>query len=235
MAGALERLQRELPAMAEMEPDAGFVGDVLAATVGAATPAPHLVTRPEFDWREWVQSLPLAARVSAFFESLAQRPRLAFEGAFVGCLAFVLVLGLPSAGVAELPSRLIAEVPQVRLEVQSAVAENFGRAAEAGRAAWSTSTGRLGERLGEYVNLRPDTASTRSRLADMFGSWRQAGVEIASHLWEGEFSAAFARMWRLWTAPWRSDGSEEGNPSVGNDAGVPGSAADYQTSQRHQS
>ena len=234
LAGALERLQRELPAMAEMQPDPGFVGDVMAATVGAAvperalapvqaaTPTPGFVSRPAFDWREWVQSLPLAARVSVFLERLAQRPRLAFEGAFVGTLAFVLVLGLPTAGVAELPSRLMAEVRQERLEVQSAVAENFGRAAEAGRVAWATST----SRLGEYVDIRPGSASMRSRLADMFGRWRQAGVEIATHLWEGEFSVAFARMWRLWTQPWRSGGIEEGGP---------GSGAENQDGQRYQS
>ncbi len=234
LAGALERLQRELPAMAAMEPDPGFVSDVMAATIGAAvpvraaaplqeaTPAPHLVSRPAFDWREWVQGLPLAAPVSAFFERLTLRPRLAFEGAFVGTLAFVLVIGLPSAGVAELPSRLMAGVRQERLEVQSAVAENFGRAAEVGRAAWTTSA----SRLGEYVNISPSTAGTRSRFADMLGSWRQAGVEIASHLWEGEFSAAFARMLRLWTEPWRGDGNEEEGP---------GSRADNQDGQRYQS
>jgi len=239
LAGALERLQRELPAMAEMEPDPGFVSDVMAATIGAAvpvrvaaplqeaTPAPHLVSRPAFDWREWVQGLPLAAPVSAFFERLTLRPRLAFEGAFVGTLAFVLVIGLPSAGVAELPSRLMAGVRQERLEVQSAVAENFGRAAEVGRAAWTTSASRLAaSRLDEYVNISPSTAGTRSRFADMLGSWRQAGVEIASHLWEGEFSAAFARMWRLWTEPWRGDGNEEEGPE---------SRADNQGGQRYQS
>jgi len=238
LAGALERMQRELPAMAEMEPDSGFVADVLAATIGAAvparadtpvqavTPAPRIASRPSFDWREWVQSLPLAAPAHAFFERLAQRPRLAFEGAFVGTLAFVLVIGLPSAGVAELPSRLIAEVRQERLEVQSAVAENLGRATEAGRAVWSTSTDRLGERLGQYVSFRPDTAGTRSRLADILGRWRQASMEIATHLWEGDFSAAFARMWRLWAAPWRGDGNEEGSSVSG---------AEHQDSQRYQS
>ena len=234
LAGALERLQRELPAMAEMQPDPGFVGDVMAATVGAvvpvqavapegaATPAPGFASRPAIDWRSVVQSLPLAARVTVFFERLAQRPRLAFEGAFVGSLAFVLVIGLPSAGVAQLPSRLMAEVRQERFDVQSAVAENFGRAAEAGRAAWATSA----SRLGEYVDFRPDTASTRSKLANMFGRWRQASVEIAAHLWEGEFRAAFARMWRLWTEPWRGDGNEEGRP---------GSRADNQDAQGYQS
>jgi len=230
LAGALERLQRELPAMAEMELDPGFVGDVMAATVGAsvpagaappegaATPALHLVTRPAFDWRSWVQDLPLAARVSTFFETLAQRPRLAFEGAFVGSLAFILVLGLPAAGVAELPSRLMAEVRQERLEVQSTVAENLGRAADAGLSVWATSTARL----GEIVSVRPDPAGTRSRLADMFGRWRQASVEIAAHLWDGEFSAAFARIWRLWTQPWRGDGNEEGSAGVGNQNATPG-------------
>ncbi len=234
LAGALERLQRELPAMAEMQPDPGFVGDVMAATVGAAVPvhavtpegavaaAPGFASRPAIDWRAVVQSLPLAARVSVFFERLAQRPRLAFEGAFVGSLAFVLVIGLPSAGVAQLPSRLMAEVRQERLEVQSAVAENFGRAAEAGRVVWATSA----SRLSEYVDIRPDSASMRSRLADMFKSWRQASVEIATHLWEGEFRAAFARMWRLWTEPWRGDGSKEGRP---------GSRADNRDVQRYQS
>jgi len=253
VAGALERLQRELPAMAEMQPDPGFVGDVLAATVGAAAaegaagpagvvaaagvaaPGLHLVSRPSFDWREWVQGLPLAARVSTFFERLGQRPRLAFEGAFVGSLALMLVIGMPSAGVAELPSRLMAEVRLARLEVPSGVTENFERVAEVGRAAWSASTDRLGERWGEYIDIRPDRAALRSQLADIFGSWRQASIEIATDLWEGEFSAAIARIWRLWTAPWRGDGTEEGSPGVGNGEGFPGSVAEYQNNQRHQS
>ena len=197
-----------------------------AALAQAATPVTHLVSRPPIDWLGWVLRLPLVARVQAFFERLAQRPRLAFEGAFVGTLAFVLVIGVPTAGVADLPSLLVAEVRQERLEVQSAIAENFERATEAGRTVWSSSKDRLGERLGAYVDFRPDTAGTRSRLADMLGRWRQAGVEVATHLWEGDFSAAFARIWHLWTAPWRGDGSEEGGPGIG---------ADYQDAQRYQS
>ena len=216
LAAALERLQRELPAMAEMEPDAGFVADVLAATVGAARPSWALasardlrgVSRPAFDRRSWLASLPWVALVSDFWERLAQRPRLAFEGAFVSTLAFVLIIGLPSAGIAELPSRLMAEVRQEGLEVHSSVAENLGRAVEAGRAAYATSR----DRLGTYVDMGSGVSSTGSRFAETFERWRQAGVEIAAHLWQGELGAAFARLWRLWTGPGRAAGIEQGSP-----------------------
>ena len=204
VARALVHLQHELPTLAELDPGAGFVAAVMAATVGRAAPAPARI--------------PLRVRIEEMWERLSQRPRLAFEGAFVGSLAFILVLGLPAAGVAELPSRLMAEVRQERLEVQSTVAENLGRAADAGLSVWATSTARL----GEIVSVRPDPAGTRSRLADMFGRWRQASVEIAAHLWDGEFSAAFARIWRLWTQPWRGDGNEEGSAGVGNQNATPG-------------
>jgi hypothetical protein len=236
VARAIERLQLDLPAMAEMDPDAGFLSSVMAATVGTVSTmpsrdaiaahsgstvagAPRRANTPALDWRDLVARLPLAARVSAFLERLLERPRLAFEGAFVGTLAFVLVIGVPSAGVAALPSRLMVEVRQERLEVQNAVAENWGRATDAGLAVLSSSTSRLGERLAEYVDFRPSTSEVGSRLEELMGGWRQAGIEIVTHLWEGDFGAAFARMWRLLAEPWRGEGNEEVSPGNTADHG----------------
>jgi hypothetical protein len=170
--------------------------------------------RPPFDWSDWVQRLPLAARVSEFLERLSQRPRLAFEGAFVGTLAFVLVLGMPAAGVADLPARLMAEVRQERIEVQNAVAENWSRATEAGLEVWTTSTSRLEERLSEYVDFGASTSGFGSSAKDLLGRWQQAGKEIATYIWEGEFRAAFARMWRLWVDSW-TGGEDEVRGSEG--------------------
>jgi hypothetical protein len=222
IARTIERLHIDLPAMAEMEPDADFVSSVMAATVGDASAVraraanaahsgstvavePWRAKTLADDWRDLAARWPLIARVHAFVERLSQRPRLAFEGAFVGTLAFVLVIGMPSAGVAELPSRLMAGVRQERLEVQNAVAENWGRATEAGLAVLSSSTSRLGDRLSEYVELGSDTAEVGSRLTEFLGSWRQASIEIATYFWDGEFGAAFARMWRLWADLWSGE------------------------------
>jgi hypothetical protein len=250
VSAALERLHFELPAMAEMTPDANFVDSVLAVTVGAAVPAasdtpagaaaatgiPSRAAavadawgsdRPPFDWSDWVQRLPLAARVSDFLERLSQRPRLAFEGAFVGTLAFVLVLGMPAAGVAELPSRLLAEVRQERVQVQNAVAENLSRATEAGREAWTASKGRLEERFGEYLDFGASTSEVESRIKGFLGRWQQAGIEIATHFWEGEFRAAFARMWRLWVDSWTRGGNEVRGPE--GRADNPGGQQRYQS------
>ncbi len=84
------RMQETLPLMAEMEPDANFVVDVLNVT----SRQPGLVDR-------W------AARVAETFRALLQRPRIAWEGAYVGTFVLVLLFGTPTSPLARVPQQAL--------------------------------------------------------------------------------------------------------------------------------
>lgn len=75
---ALGRLALDLPALAEVRPDARFARDVLARTSRA--PVRRL--------------LDAAARASIAWQHLVLRPRLAAEGAYLGALMLAGLLGL---------------------------------------------------------------------------------------------------------------------------------------------
>ena len=110
-ARTFERLDRELPGLAHVQPDAAFVTDVLAATTGAAAreaaaatreaaAAPRAATVPSTS--EEAASFRAPRRVrridrfAAAWEALLRRPRLAFEGAYIGALALILLVGTPA-------------------------------------------------------------------------------------------------------------------------------------------
>ena len=76
LQGALARMLRETPALAELEPEASLVDSVLRATVGRPLVASR---RPrEGLWTRFVR-----------------RPRAALEGAYVTAMLLLLVTGLP--------------------------------------------------------------------------------------------------------------------------------------------
>ena len=118
LAAALARLATDLPPLAEMEPDARFVPEVLARTSRRRAP---------FD--AWT------ARLAAGWRRLAQRPRIALEGAYAGAIVLVMLFGTANAPFADVPRRGIAlvrtvqgslpagaaveEVPRIRTEVVS--------------------------------------------------------------------------------------------------------------------
>jgi len=118
LAAALARLATDLPPLAEMEPGARFVPDVLARTS----------RRPALS-DGWT------ARLAAGWRRLAQRPRIALEGAYAGAIVLVMLFGTANAPFAEVPRRGIAlvrtvqgslpagavveEVPRIRTEVVS--------------------------------------------------------------------------------------------------------------------
>jgi predicted anti-sigma-YlaC factor YlaD len=73
LARILACLARDLPRLAEVEPDARLLAEVLARTSRRPT---------------WT------ARALDAWQRLAQRPRLALEGAYVGTVVFLLIFGL---------------------------------------------------------------------------------------------------------------------------------------------
>jgi hypothetical protein len=87
LRGALHRLATDLPAMRRLEPDAAFAGAVFAATSRSARPRRALV----------------AARVRRLWKQVVQRPRFAWEAAYVGAMTFWLVLSSPLVKLPDTP------------------------------------------------------------------------------------------------------------------------------------
>jgi hypothetical protein len=117
---ALARLDLDLPALADLEPDSGFVGDVLASTVEA---------RP-------------ARRIERMLRSLWQRPRIALEGAYVGAFIFALIFVTPASPLAGVPRRAIelAKVNPVA-ELAEPVEKIQSQVSSEARSIWSEVAG----------------------------------------------------------------------------------------------
>lgn len=112
----LTRLMADLPRLAEVEPEASLLGEVLARTVGRRAPAVSWPVRLAGTWRR-----------------LLHRPRFALEGAYVGALLVALLFGYPNSPLAGIPRRAVdlaagLERPAERLETQ--VARGMRRAWE---------------------------------------------------------------------------------------------------------
>jgi anti-sigma factor RsiW len=121
-AAAIERLQRELPALAEADPGPDFVSSVLAATIGRETtqPAPARLHRPASPRID----------LSGLWQRLALRPRLALEGSFVVTMLALLVFGLPST--TESPVRAFDSWWRNRTDAARELIENASESAQRG-------------------------------------------------------------------------------------------------------
>ena len=128
-ASVFEQLNADLPCLASMEPDAAFMNDVLAATSGRGDVGfqQEHTDRARFDaFRPLLAGYRrFAARgarpairpyLSALWQRLVRRPRLALEGAWVGALALALLVGAPVARIDASPVEALAEIRQERVE-----------------------------------------------------------------------------------------------------------------------
>jgi predicted anti-sigma-YlaC factor YlaD len=93
VAGALARLQLELPTLAEADPGEGFVPSVMAATFG--------VRRGQ---RGSQRSSP-----HRLIEQLIRRPRIALEGAYAIAGLVLVAFTLTSPPFSELPARAVGD------------------------------------------------------------------------------------------------------------------------------
>jgi predicted anti-sigma-YlaC factor YlaD len=100
-AAALAALARELPRLAEVRPDPGFVDQVLAATLPAAVRLRRWWAR---SWPRWVH-----------------RPRFAAEAAFAGLLVLVAVSSAAGAPLWAAPRQAVEEAEEVQQEVGRAL------------------------------------------------------------------------------------------------------------------
>jgi hypothetical protein len=143
LVAALRRLTAELPSLAEIEPDARFLRDVLAATL----PRPSLAARID----AWLR--PTAA-------TLLARPRIAWEAAYALTAALslaVLAPGSPLAGMPEkaldlarLEQRAEADRPVARLRtgVSGALSSVWEATRTEADAAWSNAVRGFAHSLG---------------------------------------------------------------------------------------
>ncbi len=131
-ARTFERLDRELPGLAHVQPDAAFVTDVLAATTGAAAreaaaAAREAAAAPTEAAAAGPSTMEGAAtfraprrvrgtdRLAAAWGALLRRPRLAFEGAYIGALALILLVGTPAWSLSISPAKLLSEIREERI------------------------------------------------------------------------------------------------------------------------
>jgi len=90
LALSLVRMKIDLPALAELQPDGRFLADVLARTTARERFTPG-----------W------AARLAEGWQRLLQRPRFAFEGAYLGSIILVMLFGSPTSPLAGVPQRAL--------------------------------------------------------------------------------------------------------------------------------
>ena len=101
LAAAIRQLGIELPLLAELRPDPGFVEAVLAATLPVRV---RLRRWWAAVWPRWVR-----------------RPRFASEAAFVATMVLVLVFATPGSPLEAVPTRALALArtdPAARLEAR---------------------------------------------------------------------------------------------------------------------
>ena len=195
VARALVQLLHQLPQLAELDPGDAFVGEVMAATVGIAA-----TTRPVTMLRA-----PLLVHIEELWERAVQRPRLALEGAYAGIVVLVLVFGLPSQSLAELPSRAFDGIRQGGVKVEIAVSSGMGEMAEFGRSTWINST----EHAVEFLASTERGSRAASRLESGLRAWAGATRDMAARIWN-ELLEPFVEDLR---ALWRGTPSDDVNPN----------------------
>lgn len=125
LAGVLRAMSADLPLLAERDPGPAFTASVLAATAAG-------------------RRLPLTARLAAAWQGLVQRPRFAWEGAYIGAFIMVLLFGGSTSPLAGIPQRALAlaslnPVEEIREPVSRLEESVSGEVTEA----WSTARGRV--------------------------------------------------------------------------------------------
>jgi len=159
LAETLARLAEILPAMAEIEPDDRFVGDVMRATARRRRPLADLLDAARAGWR-----------------GVVWRPRFALEGAYLGAVILWFTFGSAISPLNEIPARaaaltrinpaqtLSASMPAPRLdlsmqpatvgrEIWRATGGNVLTSTQPARAAWAGRLREVGE-ISKSLSVR---------------------------------------------------------------------------------
>jgi hypothetical protein len=149
-------LSPDLVQLAEVEPDANFVADVLADTRA-------LVAR----------RVPWDIRLRAAWERLLLRPRLAWEFATAGCFLLMLLCGMPFSPLRQMPRQALAMIqifPTGLVEKADREVRPFWN--EYAPRAWDGSGGRLVRRGREM------TSEFGAEHAEAAVAWQSLGLHM---------------------------------------------------------
>jgi hypothetical protein len=126
LARALSGLEESLPLLASIDPGEEFTTRVLARTTARRRPL-----------RTW------AARLGRALESLLARPRLAWEGAYLGVALAAVVFGLPGSPLRDVPGQVLEQVRQdPTAGLRASLGELESRVSEEGGEVWQSAAGR---------------------------------------------------------------------------------------------
>lgn len=146
LSRVLARMSQELPSLAEIAPDPGFLRDVMRATLPVHARLAQRLGR----WRD-------------AWQGLLQRPRIAWEGAYLGTFVLALVFGAPGSPLAAVPQKALelARANPVR-ELKAPVVEIEARVSVGFQDAWQT-TGR--KATGTLERIKSDLGTVWDRFA----------------------------------------------------------------------
>ncbi len=171
---ALRQLDLDLPAMASMVPDDDFVADVMAATTVADKQ------------RFWY-------RAREFWHGLAQRPRFALEGAYLGAVTVVLLVGMPWSPFADMREQVLTELRGQDSIVRTTLAEGTSRIGRISTVTWS----RASEIMSGEVEL-PELA-LHPTIARPLAAWRDRVAGWFAAVWTSVFKPTFDWIVGPWT------------------------------------
>jgi len=190
---ALRQLDLDLPAMASMVPDDDFVADVMTATVEA--------DRQRF----WY-------RAREFWHGLAQRPRFALEGAYLGGIAIFLLVGLPGSPLAGVPDQILRELRNEDSVVRTSLSDGASRVTEFSQATWT--------RAGSLANTAIANGLPNATDLTKSTSWIVESAKALGNWWLNTFSAALEWLQNAWlntVRPAPDDSSTEATKNNNDD------------------
>ena len=173
---ALARLAEDLPSLALAEPDARFTGDVLAATLPLAARLRRGARGARETWSQWMQ-----------------RPRFAWEAAYVGAILLGILFWTPGSPLKEVPAQAIAlaQVNPLHALRESPLAAVPATVSTWSRQAWDAAGAPVvqsGRDLGVALSRRLKGAGNASE--DLF----RHAAQVGQALWSGDLEASKQRL-----------------------------------------
>ncbi len=178
VAGALARMELELPELAELDPGDGFTEAVLARTA-AVTPT---------------RTPSLRARLAAMWERAAQRPRFALEAAYAGAVVAFLFFGLPSATWADMPARAFEGLRQEGVKLERVVASGMEDLIQTGRTSWSTSW----QQVDSYIEALEQETAEDTAAERVLRAWIGATRDLVIGVWDHVIVPLGEHLQALW-------------------------------------
>jgi hypothetical protein len=173
----------ELREMAELTPAAGFVSDVMQATVRSKSP--------------WAVG---TARLGAWLRRQLIRPQFSLEAAYVGTLLLILLCGTPISPLKQAPQDALAVMQAGPSLVNSLVGQQLGGLPPAlsrwGQSAWLATGGQL---AGILRSVGDDIEQRGRRSAPARVAAKKHGEAFLDALTGGRTIQALTHLREVWT------------------------------------